>query len=121
MSECKICTIHQSQNDCIKKGTHWILRHSEKEKNCQGYLYLEPIQHKEKFLDFTPEEWSEHSVFLSKAFEWIYSKYNPKKIYIVTISEQVPHIHFHIVPRYEDTTKGLPYLELALSGKLSPQ
>ncbi|EMG24215.1 hypothetical protein LEP1GSC150_3913 [Leptospira interrogans serovar Copenhageni str. LT2050] len=30
----------------------------------------------------------------------------------------VPHIHFHLIPRYSDDLKGIDYIKLALQGKL---
>lgn len=95
-----------------------MIRHSEIEKNCPGYLYIEPFRHVEDYPSFTAEEFNELSQMLSIATNWIHQKFQPKKLYTITVSEAVPHIHFHIVPRYTDETKGLDYLKLALSSEL---
>jgi diadenosine tetraphosphate (Ap4A) HIT family hydrolase len=106
-------------SELIYKSENWILRHSEKEKNIPGYLYLEPIRHVEEYSKFNSLEFQEIGIFIEKGIQWIYNYSNPKKIYTVTVSEAVPHIHFHIVPRYIDSVKGLEYLALALSGKFT--
>ncbi|MCB1179111.1 MAG: HIT family hydrolase [Leptospiraceae bacterium] len=118
--ECKICKTHQNlqEKEFIISSEYWILRHSEKEKNCPGYLYLEPKNHVESFFEIPESAWKEQGEIFKQAFDWIKKRFEPKKIYIVTISEAVPHIHYHIVPRYNDDTKGIPYLDLALTGKL---
>ncbi|EMM70776.1 hypothetical protein LEP1GSC038_1292 [Leptospira weilii str. 2006001855] len=33
----------------------------------------------------------------------------------------VPHMHFHLIPRYSDDLKGIDYIRLALQGKLPEQ
>ncbi|MDX1961484.1 MAG: HIT family hydrolase [Leptospiraceae bacterium] len=117
--ECKICKIHlDSSNTFLYESNEWILREAEKEKNCAGYLYLEPKKHRTSFVEFSPIEYASLSVVLEKGMNWITKNYSPKKIYTVTISEAVPHIHFHLVPRYTDELKGIPYLQAALEGKL---
>ncbi|HNI99662.1 MAG TPA: HIT family hydrolase, partial [Leptospiraceae bacterium] len=32
--------------------------------------------------------------------------------------EAVPHIHWHLVPRYSDELKGFAYIQSALEGRL---
>jgi diadenosine tetraphosphate (Ap4A) HIT family hydrolase len=47
------------------------------------------------------------------ATEWIYKHFKPVKLYTITISEAVPHLHFHLVPRFEESPKGIEFLQLA--------
>ena len=91
---CKICDIHHSKLIPMVVGEtfHWVVRHSEFSKNAPGYLYIEPKRHVET--------------------------YNDLKLYTITISEAVPHLHFHLVPRFEESPKGIEFLQLALSGHL---
>jgi diadenosine tetraphosphate (Ap4A) HIT family hydrolase len=44
---------------------------------------------------------------------WIDRNHKPRKIYLLTIAEAVPHIHFHLVPQYGGDQKGIDYLKLA--------
>jgi len=137
---CKICDIHKSildgenfnQNqinnnlDHLDKGEfhffrltdHWVLREAESEKSCKGYLYLEPRKHSESFTDISSEAYKEMGVLIEQGMHWIEQNFHPKKIYTLTISEAVPHIHFHLVPRYKQDVKGLDYLKLALGSLL---
>jgi len=116
---CPICIANSgSVPNILEKTGHWILRHSEKEKNCPGYLYLEPVKHVENLSELTADSSLELGILMKKACEWIQSNFAPKKVYTVTISEKVPHIHFHIVPRYSENPVGLDYLRLALNSEL---
>jgi diadenosine tetraphosphate (Ap4A) HIT family hydrolase len=126
---CKICNLHKSiliennhngsNQDSFQKITdHWILREAEPEKSCHGYLYLEPRMHCESFSSIPPEAYKELGIMLELGMRWIDENFHPLKIYTVTISEAVPHIHFHLVPRFQTEIKGLDYLKLALGGFL---
>lgn len=123
---CPICKFHsdvKSKNlemlrSILFISDNWMLRSAEKEKSCRGYLYLEPIGHYESFHSISSTAYTEFGGILEKGMKWIEENFHPKKIYTVTISEMVPHIHFHLVPRYTDEIKGLDYLKLALSGDL---
>ncbi|MCB1159782.1 MAG: HIT family hydrolase [Leptospiraceae bacterium] len=95
-----------------------MLRHSERSKNCPAYLYIEPIEHIESYNELSIEAWLEFGKVMGIAVEWIYKHYSPKKLYTVSISEAVKHLHFHLVPRYQDDILGIEYLSTALSAKL---
>jgi diadenosine tetraphosphate (Ap4A) HIT family hydrolase len=118
---CSICKIHTGEvNLLLKKTKHWVVRHSDFSKNCAGYFYIEPVRHVESFTEFLPEELEEFGEMLRVTTEWIHKHLKPMKIYTVTISEEVKHIHFHIVPRYTSESKGFDYLKETVSGKLKP-
>ncbi|MCE9499078.1 MAG: HIT family hydrolase [Leptospira sp.] len=120
INDCKICEIHKSAIPFLVYEDHdWIVRHSERAKNCPGYLYLEPKLHVTMYPDFPGTVMSGIGNALKAGTDWIYGRLKPEKIYTLTISEVVPHIHFHIVPRYSSEVKGLEYLALALNSKLA--
>ena len=114
---CPICTAHQ-QIESLQEGEHWILRLAESAKNCPGYLYLEPREHIESFAQISPPAWSEFGSMMQSGMQNIQQSWNPRKIYVAVISEAVPHIHFHLVPRHTDESKGFDYLRSALEGRL---
>lgn len=121
MPPCKICSLHEEENlNVVKVFEHWIVREAEPEKNCPGYLYLEPKNHYESFAVIPPDIWTELSLVYPFSFQWIYAHHSPKKVYQVTISEAVPHIHIHLVPRYQEEVKGFDYLSSVVQGKWKP-
>ena len=118
-SDCKICLIHSSENSPILfESKNFFTRKAEPEKNCPGYLYIEPKKHIENLTEFTSDEFTEFGLLMEKSVRWIYANFKPLKLYTVTVSEAVPHIHWHLVPRYSDELKGFAYIQSALEGRL---
>lgn len=117
MNGCKICDAHLANS--YEEYSHWIVRASEREKNIPGYFYIESKLHVESYFELMEPAWLEFGKILGEYSSLIIKNYKPIKLYTVSIAEAVPHLHFHLVPRYKDTPKGLDYLQLALTGKLS--
>lgn len=97
------------------------VRHCEEEKKLNGYLYIEPHSHWTSYQEWTKDSFSDFGKALEFATKWIYKNHSPIKIYTVTVSEMVPHMHFHLIPRYSDDLKGIDYIRLVLQGKLPEQ
>ncbi len=53
-------------------------------------------------------ELGETSALIGKA---LMQSLNPDKIYIASLNEEVEHLHFHIVPRYEGGRKGFDHFK----------
>ncbi len=119
MIECKICKIH-SNFQAIKglEFDNWIVRPAEMEKNCPGYHYIEAKGHLTAYEEVDKIAWNEYGDILHTLTSLIYKKNTPIKIYTVSIAELVPHLHFHMVPRYIESPIGMDYLSLALKGEL---
>lgn len=116
---CKICKIHSSKIPMVVCETsHWVIRHSEFSKHAPGYLYIEPKRHIEAYNELSLEEFIQLGECMELATNWIYQHFKPLKLYTITVSESVLHLHFHLVPRFEDRLKGIEFLQMALSGKL---
>ncbi|NBU97236.1 MAG: HIT family hydrolase [Spirochaetia bacterium] len=119
MDECKICKIH-SNFQAIQglQFENWIVRPAEIEKNCPGYHYIELKRHLTTYEEVDKVAWREYGDILHTLTSLIYLKYIPSKIYTVSIAEAVPHLHFHMIPRYIESPIGMEYLSLALKGEL---
>lgn len=120
MSTCKLCNLHPSDLVDSEILTHWRIRPAVREKNCPGYHYIEFKTHVETYLEVNSDAWKEYGMIISHLTSLVYNNYSPLKIYTVSISEAVPHLHFHFVPRYIEFPIGIEYLQLALAGKLPP-
>ena len=42
---------------------------------------------------------------------------NPEKVYLISFNEEIQHLHFHLIPRYETDRKGFDHLK-SKRGKL---
>lgn len=118
--DCPICAVLRGAKipGLIHQNSSFIIRHAPEDKKIPGYLYIEPISHREKYSDWDPKEFKDLGETLQFATDWIQEKYSPPKIYTVLVAEKVAHMHFHLVPRYEDI-KGPEYIRLALEGLAS--
>ncbi|TGK04132.1 HIT family hydrolase [Leptospira langatensis] len=116
-SDCPICGIISGKEipGLVLKNDSFLVRHAPAEKKIPGYLYVELISHKEKYSDWDPKEFADLGETLQFATNWIQERFSPPKIYTVLVAEKVAHMHFHLVPRYEET-KGPEYIRLALEG-----
>ncbi|MDV6235054.1 HIT family hydrolase [Leptospira ellisii] len=120
MKDCPICRFFESSSSVQVLGTfgEFSVRHSEAEKRLPGYLYIEPKPHWTSYSDWNPESYSDFGNALRFATNWIYERHSPLKVYTVTVSEMVPHMHFHLIPRYTEDSRGVDYIRLALQGQL---
>jgi diadenosine tetraphosphate (Ap4A) HIT family hydrolase len=118
MITCKLCNIQPSDLIDSEIWNHWRVRPAEKEKNCPGYHYIEFKTHIETYFEVSSDAWKEYGMIVSNLTSLVYRNHSPLKIYTVSISEAVPHLHFHFIPRYKETPIGIEYLQLALTGKI---
>ena len=108
MKNCVICEKHKAMPvPVIKENDHAVLSHynlsEENPSIYQGHLFVEPKRHVEAYSELTAEESAavgELIHFGTSAQERVL---RPEHTYIFTIMHQVPHLHFHLVPRFEGT------------------
>ncbi|WP_246047565.1 HIT family protein [Leptospira ilyithenensis] len=115
MITCPICDSQKEKINIIQETKHWVLREAPSDKSLSGYLYLESKRHVESWASLTKEECSDYGQILFSALESSSAlEVKPEKIYFAAIAEKVPHLHVHLVPRYEGQEKGISHLEKAL-------
>lgn len=74
----------------------------------KGYLQIAPAKFVNNFSDL-------NSNIFQIAHSWaqILEKLGAKKVYWITLSEALPHLHIHLFPRWEDQSiKGLDLFAL---------
>ncbi len=110
--------------DCIfcKIAAKQIPNHTVYEDSCvlafldifphaKGHAVVIPKQHYEKLSDMSSEEWQNMSVGIKKTTEKIQKVLNPNGFNIgindgPVAGQVVPHVHWHIFPRYENDNGG---------------
>ncbi len=110
MSSCLICDKHQDLNQVfIKSGTFTKLYHyfpSQKEPYVyKGHLFVEPKRHITCASQLNEAEAHEIGEFISLGAKIIKKVFEVEHIYNFNIGHMVPHLHFHLVPRYPNTPK----------------
>lgn len=111
---CVICDKHQNPANVIYEDEDWIITHGPLASQLLGYLYLEPRRHIENWSDFSEKELVKIGPLIKRVEKAMKILLNIDRVYVVTISEAVRHLHFHIIAREEtNTIKGLPLIQQA--------
>lgn len=58
--------------------------------------------HKKEYFELTEQENIEFFEVVSKVAKAIYTIYNPGKINYLTMGDEMPHVHMHIVPKFKE-------------------
>lgn len=114
MNDCKICNKHKNINKVIYETKSWIVTHGPLESQILGYFYMAPQRHIENWFEFTDLELSELGPLIKKVEIVLREELALERLYTVTISEAMRHIHIHLIPREKDNdVKGLSLIEQA--------
>lgn len=112
----KGCSICEYLGDVDYVAGHFRVR---KNPFLKGYFYIEAVSHVESWIGNSGDFFLDYSKCLEFCYQEIQTfSIPPLKIYQVSIAEKVPHLHVHIIPRYQEECKGLAYIELALNNNL---
>ena len=112
MKNCEMCmTDTESLNHKFK---YWKLLMPPKPLFLKGYIIITPLEHKEFWNDISEEEFVEFGVLISR-IESALKKFIPlERLYSITISEQVRHLHVHLIPRLKGSEhKGIDLIQAA--------
>ncbi|MED1604889.1 HIT family protein [Cytobacillus kochii] len=96
---CNICEKHRNNEHILYEDNHWIVSMGPYESQVQGYIYLEPKRHIENWTEFNEDELLEMGKLIKKVESTIKRILDIDRLYVVTISEAVRHIHLHLIPR----------------------
>jgi len=103
------------------RNNDWFIYHGPFNSQLLGYLYLEPKRHVENWNEFRPDELSQMGNLIKEAECKLKSILDLDRLYVITISEAVRHIHLHLVPRSQGSdVKGLSLIEQATQQKNIP-
>ena len=119
MSKCPICEKHKQLLSTIYEDEDWIVTPGPLSSQILGYMYLEPKRHVENWSEFTSEELAKVGPLIKRLEQALKMELNINRVYVVTISEAVRHLHFHIIPREDSSeVKGLDLIEQATQQKV---
>ena len=86
-----------------------------KDQTYKGRCILAFKDHKKELFELTSQELQAYSRDMAKASKALYDTFAPGKINYAAFGDTYPHLHFHLVPKYEDGKSwGVPF-ELPLS------
>jgi diadenosine tetraphosphate (Ap4A) HIT family hydrolase len=119
VSQCPICEKHERKEEVLFENQNWVISHGPLASQLLGYVYIEPKRHVENWSEFTDAELLEIGPLLKSVESALQELISLDRLYSVTISEAVRHIHFHLIPRVDECdVKGLPLIEQATQQKV---
>lgn len=66
----------------------------------RGYVVLKPKRHFRDLADLTGEEAAAFGIAAQRVTAAMRSALRPERVYVCAFVEAVPHLHFHLLPRY---------------------
>src|SRR3989344_6872599 len=125
---CTICTKHQAilehTGEPILERGGLVVTHFPKletEPTVRGHLLIEPRRHILTLAEMNDEEAGALGVLVRTAEAAMHKVLNIQHVYFFRINDRVPHLHFHLIPRYSDTPRefwGTRIMELPGSPKV---
>lgn len=109
---CMVCEKHQdflkvTGEPIINISGVWLSHfpHLGSDKAICGHLLIEPSRHITAMSDMNPDEAKALGELMLMGEQLIKKICRAEHVYVFRINDKVPHLHFHIVPRYEETPK----------------
>lgn len=118
MYDCSICLKHKQLDKgyVLYDDEDWLITHAHNGSGLLGYCYLEPKKHYENWSDFEIEQLAKIGVLIKRVEQALRKEISIERLYVVTISEAVRHLHFHLIPREKDASlKGVTLISAATS------
>lgn len=101
MDDCIFCKIVRSEIPCKKVfEDEKFLAFLDIEPFTEGHILIVPKTHYRWVYDVP--NFGEYWEFVKKTTEIIQAKLNPVFISYLTMGNDVPHAHIHLIPRYQD-------------------
>ena len=120
--DCPICEKHRYPTDTIYESKNWVITPGPLASQILGYVYIEPKRHVENWAQFTNDEIYELGLLIKNVEAALIEILHVDRLYAVTISEAVRHLHVHVIPREQGMdVKGLPLIEQATQQKVKTE
>ncbi|MGG0518671.1 HIT domain-containing protein [Priestia aryabhattai] len=117
MSDCLICNSEES--NFFFNTKYFQVKHGLVASQILGYLILSPKRHLEAWSDMSEEELVEFPNLIKTLESLLIKHVNAERVYTVTISEAVRHLHFHLIPRSNtEEVKGIDLIQQATQQKV---
>ncbi len=103
--ECFTCEVNSGQRPTpggmIYRDALWVADHGIPAL-VRGYVVLKPDRHVRDLADLRPEEALGLGVAAQRVTAAMRAALHPERVYVCSFVEAVPHLHFHLLPRYHD-------------------
>lgn len=126
---CPVCEKHQNllshTGAAVFEDGGWLVTHFPKletEKTTRGHLLIESQRHIQDLTEMNDEEARALGRLIRDGARLVQERLGVEHVYCFRINDKVPHLHFHLIPRYAGTPKeywGVHIMNCPTSPKLN--
>ena len=80
---------------------HWTVDHALP-RWIRGWLIVKPSRHVERLAELSSGEAAELGPLLRATSAAVVHVLQPERVYVLSLGEEVHHIHWHVIPRYRE-------------------
>jgi len=102
MEGCFLCDLMEKRNlnNLIMENEHAMVTFIDELREGQCLIFTK--NHKKTISEIDMDEYNSISELIIKVSKALEKKYDCEKTYLLCISDQVEHIHFHLIPKHKD-------------------
>ena len=104
MPDCMYCAkdvrLHELMRQVVQLPSSTMYLHTE--QSYPGRCILVYRQHKHKLTDLTEEEYGAFFADVRRCAKVLEQVYHPDKINYLVLGDVSPHLHLHLVPKYQE-------------------
>ncbi len=106
--DCRACTgiALPDQPMLVWQNDLWVLRHSARPCPALGWMTLHSRRHAPALTLLTARELADLGPTLARIARAIVDTTGALRVYLASMTEDTPHFHAHLVPRYAEGPKG---------------
>ncbi len=119
--ECLFCRIIQNRKETFVYEDDSVVVLLSKYQTSKGHLIITLKNHFESIDDIPEQDYLHLQSVIKKYNQKLNSNLKPEKIYILLLAEEVAHVHFSVIPRYEGDTKGPAFLTENITELKNPE
>ena len=124
MTRCMACDVLagsiEAPGGVIHETRHWTVDHAVP-RWIRGWLIVKPKRHVEHLAELSPEEAAELGPLVRATSAAVARILEPQRVYVLSLGEEVHHIHLHVIPRYRELPpEVLTLLSAAWAAERSP-
>jgi diadenosine tetraphosphate (Ap4A) HIT family hydrolase len=123
MTDCMACDVLagliEAPGGVIHESEHWSVDHAFP-RWIRGWLIVKPKRHVEHLAELSPAEAAELGPLIRETAAAVAKVLAPERVYVLSLGEEVHHVHLHVIPRYGELPANVLSLLEQAWGKRSP-
>ncbi len=108
--DCLFCRIIRNRSEAFVYEDESTVVLLSKFQTSEGHVLIMLKKHYETIDDIPDRDYLHLQSVIKKYNQKLNTNFNPEKIYLILLAEEVSHIHFQLIPRYHGDIQGPAFL-----------